>query len=98
MILRDHLALDRTTLANERTVLAYIRTAIALFVTGMSLVHFFQGQLAYIWIGIVLTALSALVALLGLIRFFLMRAALQTLLMDNDDKETSPQKMIPINE
>ena len=30
LILRDHLALDRTRLANERTLLAYLRTALML--------------------------------------------------------------------
>lgn len=39
MILRDHLALDRTELANERTLLAYVRTAMALFLTGFSAMH-----------------------------------------------------------
>jgi len=40
LILRDHLAADRTILANERTFLAYIRTALTLFVAGLSFVHF----------------------------------------------------------
>ena len=40
MILRDHLAFDRTVLANERTVLAYARTAIALLLTGAILIRF----------------------------------------------------------
>jgi putative membrane protein len=34
LILRDHLALDRTRLANERTLLAYLRTALMLVVAG----------------------------------------------------------------
>ena len=34
LILRDHLALDRTRLANERTLLAYIRTAFMLLVAA----------------------------------------------------------------
>ena len=34
LILRDHLAADRTVLANERTFLAYIRTTLTLFVAG----------------------------------------------------------------
>lgn len=42
LILRDHLALDRTALANERTLLAYIRTALAFLLTGIGLVKFFQ--------------------------------------------------------
>ncbi|MYF98443.1 DUF202 domain-containing protein [Candidatus Poribacteria bacterium] len=40
LILRDHLAADRTILANERTFLAYIRTALTLFVAGLSFIHF----------------------------------------------------------
>ena len=49
MILRDHLALDRTELANERTLLAYIRTAMALFLTGFSAMHLpsFNPNLAF---------------------------------------------------
>ena len=34
LILRDHLALDRTRLANERTLLSYLRTALMLMVAG----------------------------------------------------------------
>ena len=42
LILREDLAIDRTTLANERTLLAYIRTALALFAAGVSFIHFFK--------------------------------------------------------
>lgn len=37
MILRDHLALDRTLLANERTYLSYLRTVVSFVVAGISL-------------------------------------------------------------
>lgn len=49
LILRDHLALDRTELANERTLLAYVRTALALFLTGFSAMHLpaFSPNLAF---------------------------------------------------
>ena len=40
MILRDHLAYDRTVLANERTFLSYMRTSIALFAAGGTLGSF----------------------------------------------------------
>jgi putative membrane protein len=40
LILRDHLAIDRTILANERTFLAYTRTALTLLVVGASLIKF----------------------------------------------------------
>ena len=42
LILRDHLAIDRTVLANERTFLAYIRTALAFLVVGGTLIKFFS--------------------------------------------------------
>lgn len=38
LILRDHLAMERTTLANQRTLLAYIRTAVSFFGAGIALV------------------------------------------------------------
>ncbi|MGQ9732369.1 MAG: YidH family protein [Candidatus Zipacnadales bacterium] len=43
LILRDFLAIDRTTLANERTLLAYIRTGLALLAAGFSFIQFFQS-------------------------------------------------------
>lgn len=45
LILRDHLAVDRTILANERTFLSYIRTSLAIIVTGVSLIRFFDSIL-----------------------------------------------------
>lgn len=38
MILRDHLALERTRMANERTFLAYFKTSVVMFGTGIALV------------------------------------------------------------
>jgi len=46
LILRDHLAADRTVLANERTFLAYLRTAFAFVVGGASLAHFIDRDWA----------------------------------------------------
>ena len=43
MILRDHLAVDRTSLANERTFLSYVRTALACLLGGASALHFLSG-------------------------------------------------------
>lgn len=66
LILRDHLAADRTILANERTFLAYIRTALTLFVAGLSFVHFkiVSSPLAD-------GAIGGLFMLIGTITFFL---------------------------
>jgi putative membrane protein len=45
MILRDHLAYERTAMANERTWLAYLRTAIGFMAAGGSIIKFFAGDL-----------------------------------------------------
>ena len=43
LILRDHLALDRTVLANERTLLAYFRMALASAAVGAGLLQLFTS-------------------------------------------------------
>lgn len=43
LILRDHLALERTALANERTLLSYIRTTISLIAVGATILKIFEG-------------------------------------------------------
>ena len=78
LILRDHLAADRTILANERTFLAYIRTALTLFVAGLSFVHFkeifnldaviFSSRLIEI-IGIIFIFLGIATFFVGLFRY-----------------------------
>ena len=64
LILRDHLAADRTILANERTFLAYIRTALTLFVAGLSFVHL------KIFDSHIVEAIGAIFILLGIATFF----------------------------
>lgn len=41
LILRDHLAIDRTRLANERTLLAWWRTGLTLVIAGVTLIKLF---------------------------------------------------------
>lgn len=54
-ILRDFLAIDRTTLANERTVLSFIRTALTFLVVGASAVKFLDSVVLVVlgWVFIV---------------------------------------------
>lgn len=73
MILRDHLAYDRTVLANERTLLSYIRTSIALLAAGGTLVKIFPDEPAMVMLGIVLLVLGAVVSVFGIIRFVQMK-------------------------
>ena len=69
MILRDHLARDRTALANERTLLAYVRTAIALLAAGGTLLKFFWDSLLIRALGVLLIVAGAATAALGAWRF-----------------------------
>jgi putative membrane protein len=69
MILRDHLAYDRTVLANERTFLSYVRTAIALLASGGTLVKLFTDEQPMVLLGVALLILGGLVAVVGIWRY-----------------------------
>jgi putative membrane protein len=73
LILRDHLALDRTRLANERTLLSYMRTALMLVVAGATAVKFVGETPAVIVTGWVFVALGIVVGMIGASRFVTMR-------------------------
>ena len=85
LILRDHLAINRTTLANERTLLAYVRTALALFFTGFSALHLpgfhpnpLFGGLVYELVGWLFIAAGAAVLVAGYARYRQFRARILT--------------------
>ena len=73
LILRDHLAIDRTRLANERTFLAYIRTAMMLLLAGGTVIKFFGDSDLAVVSGWGLVVLGLVVALFGIGRFVAMR-------------------------
>lgn len=86
MILRDHLAYDRTVLANERTLLSYMRTAIALLAAGGTLVKIFPDQVGMVVIGSCLLTLGGLVVLAGVWRFIAVRTKLSLTYKRLDEK------------
>lgn len=67
LILRDHLAIDRTVLANERTLLAYIRTALAVFVAGASFIQFFNSSIMKI-LGWTFIPVGIITLIIGILR------------------------------
>jgi putative membrane protein len=73
LILRDHLALDRTRLANERTLLAYIRTAFMLLVAGATALKLFAETPAVVVTAWFFIAMGLFVAGFGIWRFGNMR-------------------------
>ncbi len=77
LILRDHLALDRTILANERTLLAYLRTALFLVVSGVSLVKLFPDSAALVGLGYAAIVTAIMVGALGVWRFRVMHKRIE---------------------
>jgi putative membrane protein len=78
LILRDHLAIDRTKLANERTFLAYVRTALMLLVTGASAVKFVGKSHDVIITGWIFIGLGFVVGIIGTSRFLKIRQRINT--------------------
>lgn len=68
LILRDYLAIDRTNLANENSILAYIRTALTFFISGISLIKFFNYLVVNL-IGWALLILGIATMIIGIINF-----------------------------
>ncbi len=68
IILRDHLALERTKLANERTLLSYIRTSLYLLLAGITFLqiqHFDNIR----WIGFGFIGLSSFFVVRGYLKY-----------------------------
>jgi len=75
IILRDYLAMQRTTLANERTLFAYIRTSLYLILGGIGLLKL-EDFRELIWLGYFSLGLSIVVIVYGLIRYWILRRRL----------------------
>ena len=83
MIIRDHLAADRTAQANERTFLAYVRTALAFGAGGIGLIKLFEESIPIIVIGWILITISFVVLVFGIIRFIQFRKSISMLVYEN---------------
>jgi putative membrane protein len=75
IILRDYLALERTRLANERTLLAYSRTSLYMLLGGIAFLQL-EGFRRIQWIGYIALALSLILIIIGVCRYFQIRARL----------------------
>ncbi len=76
LILRDHLALDRTRLANERTLLAYLRTSLMLLVAGATAVKLVDINMGILITGWIFIAIGTVVGVVGIWRFLAMRQSI----------------------
>jgi putative membrane protein len=76
LILRDHLALDRTRLANERTLLSYLRTALMLLVAGATAIKLVDISTSILITGWIFLVLGITTGIIGVWRFLTMRQAI----------------------
>ncbi len=83
IILRDFLALERTTLANERTLFAYIRTSLYLILGGIAFVQLKDFENIR-WLGFFSFGLSLILIVFGLLRFYKLRKKLGKFYKEKD--------------
>jgi len=76
LVLREHLAIERTRLANETTMLAYIRTGLYFIVAGSTLgqvVHTVFWQMA----GVPVLIIGLIIIGFGTVRFMRVRKSIE---------------------
>ncbi len=92
LILRDHLAVDRTLLANERTLLSYLRSGVALFIAGISIIHF--SNLGWFSaVGFLCLPCGVLTVLFGIQRFRKMNRAILVIRQELKNIEDTAEDM-----
>ncbi|MDD5569580.1 MAG: DUF202 domain-containing protein [Bacteroidales bacterium] len=69
LIIRDHLAIDRTKLANVRTILSYSRTVIMLLASGITLIKVFNKDSFVVFLGIILVTIAVVIGIIGLVSY-----------------------------
>lgn len=79
LILRDHLAMERTKLANERTLLSYLRSSLYLLLGGIGLVTIKNNVFEDIKvIGYVAVVFSIIFLAIGIIRYIQLKRHLRS--------------------
>jgi len=78
IILRDHLAMERTKLANERTLLSYIRTSLYLVLGGIAFLGMKDlSEMKSMGYGALIA--SAIILIIGVMRFYQLKNHLANL-------------------
>ena len=77
LILRDHLAIDRTRLANERTLLAWWRTGLTMVIAGVTLIKLFPDTAWMVDGGYVMVPLGLGTLGFGVMRYLTVRRVIQ---------------------
>jgi len=88
IILRDHLAMERTKLANERTLLSYLRTSLYLLLGGTAILGLKDFQ-DLKFLGYIALSLSALLIIVGTVRFLQLKKQLKRFYVPIDEDENN---------
>ena len=86
LILRDHLALERTRLSNERTLLSYVRSSLYLLVGGIAMIQV-EGFGNLHFAGYLALMISVASLAIGIFRFHRLRRQLDRYYERSDDKK-----------
>jgi len=76
LILRERLALQRTSMSNDTTLLSFIRTALYFSIAGMSVNTLLKVNYG-LWIEIVFWAISLCILTIGIIKYFRQKQSLK---------------------
>lgn len=95
IILRDYLALERTTLANERTLFAYLRSGIYMVITGFAFLELKQFM-DLEWLSYVLFFFSLILFVFGITRYIILKRKLEVYYnnMENENEESKKDKTL----
>lgn len=89
IILRDFLAMERTSLANERTLFSYIRASLYMGIGGVAIVEY-EGFASFSWLAYTVFGLSGLLIFIGIFRYRRLKKKLSTyynsMNIDSDQK------------
>lgn len=77
IILRDFLAMERTSLANERTLFSYIRASLYLAIGGVAIIEY-EGFASFSWLAYTVFGLSGLLIFIGVFRYRRLKRKLST--------------------
>lgn len=91
MILRDHLAFDRTILANERTGLAYIRTVLVALATGLTIIKWFSDEFTVLMLGYMSLIIAGIITYVGLRSHFKFQQKIAVVYQPS--QSTTPRKV-----
>lgn len=95
-ILRDFLAIERTTLANERTLFSYVRSALYLSLGGIALLQL-RGFDNMNWLAFVVFGISIFMLIFGVIRYQILQKKLNKFYNDLMREQTNQDNFTEVD-